>query len=281
MQRTIQYIKSELTGLYQPNEIESFTRIIVESICGLNFTQQLLKKNDKIAEPDFEKIEAIVARLKQFEPVQYILGETVFSSLLLYVNSSVLIPRFETEELVQWILQSQLPKNCSILDIGTGSGCIALALKNNLKEAQVFAVDISAGAIETAKRNANTNKLNITFFEADILQWEKFVWGKYDIIVSNPPYIRESEKREMLQNVLEYEPDSALFVPDADPLVFYSAIAAFAKSNLAKKGRLFFEINENLGSQTVDMLANAGFSKIELRKDINGKNRMIGCSFHK
>lgn len=282
MKATIQFINSELHGLYPVSEIEGFTRIIFESVCGWSFTRQLVKKHEKIQEPDFLKIQEIITRLKTFEPIQYILGETEFFGLRLIVNPSVLIPRPETEELVDWIVRSDLPPDSRILDIGTGSGCIALALKSVLKNAAVSGIDISEKALETAHENAAKNKLDVRFNQSDILKNDNSNNEVYDVIVSNPPYIRESEKLLMLPNVLEYEPGNALFVPDSDPLVFYRSIAAFAIKNLAENGKLFLEINENLGHEMKNMLVDFGFCNIEIRKDINEKNRMICCtkSFH-
>lgn len=275
MKATIQYIEKELAGLYPNSEIEGFTRIILEAVCEWSFTEQVLNKQEKIRNADFEKIRGIVFRLKNFEPIQYILGETEFYGLKLKVNPSVLIPRPETEELVEWIVKSNLPENITVLDIGTGSGCIALALKSQMENATVFGVDISEKALEVAKQNALKNQLDVDFFQVDILKWEYISWEKFDLIVSNPPYIREIEKTEMHSNVLVHEPENALFVPDNDPLLFYRSIAAFAKVNLKKEGLLFFEINEKLGGEMISLLNEYGFYEIEIRKDINGKNRMI------
>ncbi len=277
MKTTIQYIGKELTGFYPNTEIEGFTRIIFEAVCGWGFTDQVVKKNEKIAPADFRKIEAIVFRLKNFEPIQYILGETEFFGLKLNVNPSVLIPRPETEELAQWIAQSNLPENSRILDIGTGSGCIAIALKSQLKNAEIFGVDISEKALEVARQNALKNNLSVVFFQADILKWERFPWKTFDVLVSNPPYIRESEKMQMHPNVLGHEPEIALFVADNDPLVFYRSVSAFAKKYLADSGMLFFEINENLGAKMIELLTGFGFQDIEIRKDMNCKNRMVYC----
>jgi release factor glutamine methyltransferase len=277
MKATIQYIERELAGLYPTTEVEGLTRIIFEAVCGWGFTEQVVKKHENISATDLGKIEAIVVRLKQFEPIQYILGETEFYGLRLKVNPSVLIPRPETEELVQWIIQYNLPENSRILDIGTGSGCIALALKNHVKNIQVSGMDISEKALEVARQNALKNRLEVDFFKADVLRWEDFKWDFYDVIVSNPPYIREIEKLQMHANVLEYEPENALFVSDGDPLLYYRSIAAFAKKHLAEKGLLFFEINENLGAEINELLLEYGFRDIEIRKDINGKNRMVCC----
>ena len=277
MNATIQYINSELGDLYPVSEIEGFTRIIFETVCGWSFTDQVVKKHVKIQETDFSRIQKIVFRLKKFEPVQYILGETEFYGLKLTVNPSVLIPRPETEELVHWIVKSNIPENSKVLDVGTGSGCIALALKRQLKNTEITGIDISENALEVARLNALKNNLDVNFFKADILNWEVTKWDEFTVIVSNPPYIRENEKTQMLPNVLNYEPQNALFVSDGDPLVFYRSIAAFAKKYLVGKGMLFFEINENLGSEMIHLLKEFGFSDFEIRKDINGKNRIICC----
>lgn len=278
MQAVIQYIEKELQGLYQETEIKGFIRLIVEHVYGFNYTQMLLHCHARSADNETAAVKSIVERLKTFEPLQYILGETEFYGLKLKVNPSVLIPRPETEELVHWILNSRPENTFRIMDIGTGSGCIAIALKNKMPDTRVTAIDISAEALKTAKRNAADNNLDVDFIEADIFRMEKLQWAKFDVIVSNPPYVREAEKAGMAPNVLNYEPASALFVPDANPLVFYQAIASFAKKHLTPDGSLFFEINEGLAQETVSMLAKTDFRNIETRSDINGKPRMIRCT---
>lgn len=277
MQAVIQYIEKELESLYPKTEIEGFTRICIEHVFGYNFTQFILHKNEKIGRIQKVKIEAIIQRLKKYEPIQYILGETEFYGLKLKVNPAVLIPRPETEELVQWILQSELKIDSQIIDIGTGSGCIALALKKEISEAKVTAVDFSREALETASENASDNNLNVVFVEADILKWEQQNWEMFDVIISNPPYIRELEKEKMLPNVLKYEPNSALFVPDSDSLIFYRRIAEFALKQLKSNGFLFFEINENLGLEMKELLEKKGFKNITIKKDLHGKDRMLRC----
>ncbi len=277
MKSTIQYIEKELAGLYSITEVEGFKRIIFEAVCGWDFTEQVLKKQEILSPTVLEKIKSIVLRLKNNEPIQYILGETEFYGVKFKVNTSVLIPRPETEELVQWVVQSKLPANCNILDIGTGSGCIAIAIKSRLKNAKVSGIDISDKALEIARQNAVENGLEVNFYLADILNCSNLNREKYDAIISNPPYIREREKEQMHGNVLNYEPKIALFVPNSDPLKFYRAIAVFAKNNLHEKGMLFFEINENLGDEMVELFTKHGFYHVEVRKDINGKNRMVRC----
>lgn len=277
MQATIQHINSELGALYPKTEIQGFVRIIFGAVLNFSYTDIVLQKNEVLEVADVEKIKRIVERLKTFEPIQYILGETEFYDLKLKVNRATLIPRPETEELVHWITKTPLQTGAKILDIGTGSGCIPLALKYTLPHLRISAVDISKGALKIAKENADTNHLEVHFFQVDILNWQKYSWGKYDVIVSNPPYVRECEKAQMDNNVLEYEPENALFVDDNNPLVFYKTIAEFAKGQLLENGYLFFEINENLGNEMIALVKGLGFREIELRKDLNNKNRMLKC----
>lgn len=277
MQATIQYIKKELAELYPESEIISFTRLLLESVYGWDYTTQILNKNEIVGESEFREIENVVSRLKQFEPIQYILGETEFMDLKLKVNRSVLIPRPETEELVNWIIETNSLDSPRILDIGTGSGCIPLALKSIIKNAKISTVDISEKALEVAKQNAVKNNLDVHFFETDILNWENLNWDLFDVIVSNPPYVREIEKQKMHMNVLKYEPENALFVSNENPLIFYERIAEFAHKYLVKNGKLFFEINEYLSDEMYNLLEHNGFEDIKLRKDINGKMRMILC----
>ncbi len=277
MQAVIQYIEKELQGLFPKTEIQGFVRIIAEHVCGINYTQFVLRKNEKIPDSERKEIESIVQRLKSFEPLQYILGETEFYGLKLNVNPSVLIPRPETEELVQWILSYEKNKTPKIIDIGTGSGCIALALKSEIPDSQVFAVDVSEKALETAAENAAKYQLKVEFIHADILHWRSGIWEKYEVIVSNPPYVRELEKARMHSNVLEFEPASALFVSDSDPLIFYREIAKFALQNLKTGGSLYFEINEYLGAEMTGLLSDLGFRNIQIKIDLQGKNRMLRC----
>ena len=277
MRATIQYIKKELAGIYPETEIEGFIRLLFEWAFGWDYSAQILNRNRKIETANFDKIKASVARLKQFEPIQYIFGETIFFDLQLKVNPAVLIPRPETEELVNWILETISGKAAHILDIGTGSGCISLALKKNLPGSRVSAIDISDEALKTAKSNALLNNLDVRFWQADILKWREYNWPEFDVIVSNPPYVRQLEKKQMQPNVLKYEPEIALFVSNNNPLIFYSEIAAFAKDHLTKNGKLFFEINEFLGNDLKNLLTNFGFTNILMKHDINGKARMVFC----
>lgn len=263
-----------LSDLYDKNEIENFFYLILNHLKGLSRVNLALNPDLEFSEEEFKKIEFYLNELKNHKPIQYLLGITEFFGLSFTVNPNVLIPRPETEELVEWILtENKGEKDIKILDIGTGSGAIAISLAKNLK-AEVFAFDISEKALQTAQKNADQNQTFVHFIEFDILNdsWEG---EKFDIIVSNPPYVRELEKAEMKPNVLENEPHLALFVSDKDPLVFYKKIADFAKDHLSENGQLFFEINQYLGNKTVEMLKEKGFKNIVLKKDIYGNDRMV------
>ncbi|MCD6355333.1 MAG: peptide chain release factor N(5)-glutamine methyltransferase [Prolixibacteraceae bacterium] len=275
MQATIQFIEKELHNYYPATERHGFTRLILEKVCGWSFTDQIIQQKSKLTATQVIRIEQIVSRLKKYEPIQYIFGEMEFFDLKLKVNPSVLVPRPETEELVLWVLETVSKADQKILDIGTGSGCIALALKSKLPAADVSGVDISAEALKTAQGNAVSNKLKINFSQADILHWNEREWPVFGVIVSNPPYVMEKEKEQMQENVLCYEPGTALFVPDIDPLLFYRSIAGFAREYLSDNGWLFFEINEEQGSEMVRLLTGFGFKNIEIKKDLNGKERML------
>lgn len=270
-----------LQGIQDEQEIESFFFILTEYLHNLKRVDVALNPNFKLSDAEVEKWNIILADLQQEKPIQYITGEAWFYGLRLEVNENTLIPRPETEELVEWIIESQKSKvqsqKCEILDIGTGTGCIPISLKTNLPQANVSAIDVSEKALEVAKRNAVLNKVDISFIQADILEVEDLN-QHFDIIVSNPPYVRNLEKQEIKKNVLDYEPHLALFVEDTDALLFYRKIAQLALKNLSPNGLLFFEINQYLGKETVELLDNLGFKNIELKKDIYGNDRMIKCS---
>lgn len=269
------YIHLQLKDYFTKGEIRVFTQLILEKICGSsNLKRDNCKFND-LSESEKQKIDSIVKRLIKHEPIQYILGETVFYGLTFKVNGSVLIPRPETEELVEWILQEEKEKNLSILDVGTGSGCIAVTLAKKMEFAKVDAWDISEEALQTANKNAKLNNVSVSYFNRDILNESLTINKKYDIIVSNPPYIIEEEKKIMARNVLDFEPHKALFVDDSNPLLFYEHIAALAKRTLNKGGRLYFEINQEKGEEIVQMLSRRGFEEVELKKDISNNDRMI------
>jgi len=275
MQAAIIHIRSELQGLYPDTEIKSFSNLIIEKVSGFSRTEIIVNKNTLFSVEQRHVIENFIEKLKEYVPIQYILGETEFFGLPFHVNESVLIPRPETEELVDWIRnENDRNANPGILDIGTGSGCIAISLKHEFINATVDAFDISEKALETAQSNATLNKLEVTFSKVDILNTPELE-QKWDIIVSNPPYVTELEKSEISPNVLDYEPHLALFVPDNDPLLFYRCIAIFAQQHLKPRGKLYFEINRQFGKATVDLLTAMGFGNVELRKDISGNDRMV------
>ena len=277
MLKTYNYILKELSGFYPESEIKSFASIIFLNLCGLKIVDIFSNPELFIDQKNQKKIFSIIDRLKKYEPIQYIFVETDFFGLSFLVNKDVLIPRPETEELVERILSTSSPTlSYRILDIGTGSGCIAVSLAKNLPNATVFAFDISEKALITAKENAKRNYVTIHFGQVDILKTgSNNLFGNFDIIVSNPPYVTESEKRNMEKNVLEYEPESALFVPDNNPLLFYQKIAEFGKMRLNKNGSVYFEINALFGKETVNLLKKTGYNDVALKKDISGKDRMI------
>ena len=278
MKAGIAFVRKELAGIYSKGEIESFIFLIFEKLRGYSRTNFLLAKDDVLLPEELIEIGGIVARLKNHEPIQYILGMTEFYGLPSYTVSEVLIPRPETEELVQWIIQENKLARPTILDIGTGTGCIPISLRKNMADSIVLACDISHACIETACRNAELNNCEISVFKYDILiQTPEVDFPVLDILVSNPPYVRESEKQQMEKNVLDFEPGLALFVPDSDPLLFYKSIAEFARIKLKDGGKLYFEINEAFGIECSEMLQQKGYSGVTIRKDIHGKDRFIAA----
>ncbi|GAB3725506.1 peptide chain release factor N(5)-glutamine methyltransferase [Flavobacterium koreense] len=270
----------ELSPLYDEKEIESFFYIVLESFHNKKRIDLALNPEMEMDTVQLLRWESVLSDLKKEKPIQYILGETEFYGLPFLVNENTLIPRPETEELVEWILQSakyeEQSTKLNVLDIGTGSGCIAISLAKNLPNAQVAAIDVSEKALATAHKNAEINKVEVNFILKNILETESLD-EKYDIIVSNPPYVRNLEKQEIKPNVLEYEPHLALFVEDNDALLFYRKIAELAKKNLSENGKLYFEINQYLGKETVELLEEMGFKNIVLKNDIYGNDRMISC----
>ena len=274
MQNPKKYIQGELENLYSEGEINSLTRLILEKGVGIPFADILACKFNNLSDAQVLQIVEIVGKLKNFTPIQYILGETEFFGLTFHVNDSVLIPRPETEELVQWILETIKNEKIRILDIGTGSGCIAISLAKNLPFAEVHAWDISEEALEIARKNSEINGVTVSFSQKDILQLQN-VDEVFDIIVSNPPYVTESEKNDMEENVLNFEPHVALFVPDDNSLIFYEKISDLALTNLNKGGKLFFEMNREKGVGIELLLQEKGFINIERKMDISGNERMI------
>lgn len=275
IQSTINYIKKELESIYSSREGESIAYILLEEVLNYSRTQIQLHKNEPIQYEQFTQIKKYIADLKMNKPIQYVLGEADFYEMKFKVNQHTLIPRSETEELVHSIIQENKEMNLDVLDIGTGSGCIPICLAKHLSKANVHSVDISPEAIKIATENAKLNEVQVTFEERDILNWEAFEWKQLDIIVSNPPYVTIAEREKMEKNVLNFEPHTALFVSDHDPLIFYQRIAELAQEHLKKGGKLYFEINESLGKEMTELLEQKGFCNIQLRKDINGKDRMM------
>jgi release factor glutamine methyltransferase len=272
-----QFIK-ELSPFYDAYEAESFFYLILEDKHQLRQIDLALNHELNFSESDFVVWNSLLSQLKKEVPIQYLLGKTSFYGLYFEVNENVLIPRPETEELVEWIINensiTDKTKKLRILDIGTGSGCIAISLAKNLPNAEVFGIDVSKKAIETAKRNAINNNVDVTFVFLDILETDVLTCN-FDIIVSNPPYVRNLEKEEIKKNVLDYEPHLALFVDDNDALIFYRKIAVLAKNSLLENGQLFFEINQYLGKEMTDLLETMDFKNIELKKDIYDNDRMM------
>lgn len=278
-----------LSAVYDIKEIDSLCMIALAGIAGLSSARIKAFPELMITTEQANELSKILIRLKTGEPLQYILGHSEFYGLPFKVNPSVLIPRPETEELVDWIISTvgrkqladdSLQQPCRILDIGTGSGCIAISLKKNLTGADVSAIDISPQALQTAQENAGLNNVDIAFIQADILNLKSEIEiPKFEIIVSNPPYVTPEDKKQMHTNVTDFEPHTALFVTEDDPFIFYKAIADFAATHLEKGGLLFFEINESYGKQLVELLIDKQFKNIELRKDMNKRDRMIKANW--
>ncbi|MEO6523206.1 MAG: peptide chain release factor N(5)-glutamine methyltransferase [Mucilaginibacter sp.] len=270
-----------LKSIYDKPEINAIKYLTISEVLMLSKAQLRAYASNELTKAQSQKLAKIIKALQTGKPIQYILGETEFYGLPFKVTPSVLIPRPETEELVEWIISiaKQRHELETILDIGTGSGCIPITLKTYLPSAKVSAIDISARALTVAKQNAQLNDVEVNFIKVDILKQSGMVIRNthYSIIVSNPPYITDSEKSQMHTNVLSYEPHLALFVTDHNPLIFYNAIANFALQNLKENGLLFFEINENLGKETVKLLQDKGFKNIQLRQDMRGTDRMVAA----
>ncbi|HHU56890.1 MAG TPA: peptide chain release factor N(5)-glutamine methyltransferase [Bacteroidales bacterium] len=268
------YIRERLTPVVGEQEVQQFVRLIFEHLRGYSWTELLLKGEEPLQPEECAFVEEVVARLQRHEPLQYVLGSTEFLGLQLDVGPGVLIPRPETEELVQWILEEQDERRLRLLEVGTGSGCIPIALKHAMPRWEVVAWDVSEIAIEQARGNARKNNVEVTFQMQDVLtyQAEKARW---EVVVSNPPYVTHKEAALMAANVLQYEPHLALFVADHDPLLFYRCIAQVALQELVPGGRLYFEINEAYGAETTALLTSMGFVDVSLRKDLSGRDRML------
>jgi release factor glutamine methyltransferase len=275
----IQSIRTE----YEEREAANIAHMVVEHITGLNRLDRIVHKERALSEEQQQQLRQAITALLQHQPIQYILGNAWFYGMELQVNENVLIPRPETEELVEWIItdvRESHQTEVRLLDIGTGSGCIPLALKKELPSATVWAVDVSPGALEVARKNAGQQKLSVQFVQMDVLN-EQAVQSLpvFNIIVSNPPYIKQSESAVMQERVLAFEPSLALFVPDEDPLRFYRHITLLAKTKLLTGGTLYFEINEALGQEVVALLEQEGFHHVILKQDLFGKDRMVKATW--
>ena len=263
---------SELSSIYEMDELNSIFNLLSEDYLKIPRSKILLADEIDLNESNQTLFLSALERLKTHMPIQYVLGKTTFMNLEFKVNSSVLIPRPETEELVRLMLKEDLDGK-EVLDIGTGSGCIAISLTKNLHNAKVSALDISKDALEVALENAELNNVNIEFIHADIFEYQSD--KKYDVIVSNPPYVLESEKMLMKQNVLNYEPEIALFVDDINALKYYESVIKFSLNNLNPQGQIFFETNENYKDELNKLAQNYEYNIIEFKLDINDKNRFL------
>lgn len=271
--RIAKHIKENLGSYYPAGEVAAFTRVIATEILGIPQMTFFLKENVELTHEQEATLEDAIKRLQKYEPIQYIQGYSDFGGLRFKVTPATLIPRPETSELVEWVA-SEATGNERILDIGTGSGCIAVSLANKMPQSEVTAWDISNEALAVATENSRSNGTEVLFEQVDILS-NRPEEKQFDIIVSNPPYIKENEKSAMHSNVLDWEPHTALFVPDSDPLLFYRTIAKKGLTLLKPGGTLYFEINRAHGAETADMLADYGYNNIELRKDFADNDRMI------
>ena len=278
MQTTIQKIKEVLSPLYSTGEIKNIIRIIFENIKNYSQVDIIMNQDEILSQFIKDKVDMILKRLVNHEPIQYIFNEAYFQGLTLKVTPDTLIPRPETEELIDIIVKENNQSDLHVLDIGTGSGAIAIALAKSLKFPIVDAIDISQKAIDIAQENAKAHKVKINFFIRDILSAEIPTNSVYDIIVSNPPYITVREKDSMEPNVLDYEPHTALFVPDNDPLMFYRAITHYAIYALNPGGRIYFEINSLYGKETAKLLSDNNFIDVDIIKDMYGLDRFVSAA---
>lgn len=274
MNKIVAYIRSRLQPYYTAEEVSALSRIVCCDLLGQAPTDYYLGKDIALSSKKEQELEDILQRLSRFEPLQYIEGRTLFLGRELWVAPGVLIPRPETEELVELMLK-EIPADARILDVGTGSGCIAISLAKELPDALVTAWDVSPEALSVARVNARKLQANVRFVECDVLACQVDKAGLYDVIVSNPPYVTEAEKADMEPNVLQWEPSLALFVPDDDPLRFYRRIAVLGRDMLADGGRLYFEINRAYGREMVEMLRTMGYVRVRVKKDLSQNDRFV------
>ena len=275
LKEAIEQLRSGLAGVAEPQEVQAMIRIICEDIFNYDQVDVALRQESEL--PDFaqERVTEIIARLRRHEPLQYIVGSARFHGHRFKVTPAVLIPRPETEQLIDMIIDENSASDLRVLDMGTGSGCIAISLARALRFAQVDALDVSRDALAVARENAAALKVKVRFFESDMLSPQPP--AHYDIIVSNPPYVCWSERESMERNVLDYEPGQALFVPDNDPLLFYKAIAAYATASLERGGRLYLEINQRFGNEIKRLLEDHGFDEVRIIEDSYGKTRFAAA----
>ena len=282
IQQAYQQLLLQLYELYDNREAANIADMVIEHVTGQRKIERIMYKDLPVHEQQQNMLSGLSGELLQHKPVQYVLHEAWFCGLKFYVDEHVLIPRPETEELVKWVEEECKIQNSKfkILDIGTGSGCIPISLKKQLPAAEIMGIDVSAGALNVAFKNAQLLNLKVDFKQVDFLnENERDVLELYNIIVSNPPYIKANEEAAMHANVLAFEPHVALFVPDNNALVFYEAIALFGKKHLTPGGKIFLEINEALGKQVVELFTNTGYKNVTLKKDMQGKDRMVRCEF--
>jgi release factor glutamine methyltransferase len=287
-----QYLKEQLKEIYEQQESANIASLVIEHITSFSKTERISKKQEQLSEAQSNQLQKYLQRLKSGEPIQYIINKAWFYGMELYVDKNVLIPRPETEELVQWIIndikasgkdvfvrkpmEADETTQLKILDVGTGSGCIALALKRTMAKAEVWGCDVSEEALNVARRNGSTLDIRVDFQGLNFLdEAQQKLLPTVDIIVSNPPYVPLKDKEEMHANVVDHEPHLALFVSNNDPLIFYKALAEFGKKRLYKTGSIYMEIHESLGKDVADLFSEKGYSSVELKNDMQGKNRMV------
>ncbi|GEO08621.1 peptide chain release factor N(5)-glutamine methyltransferase [Segetibacter aerophilus] len=279
IQLAYQQLLTQLYEVYETREAANIADMVIEHVTGQRKIDRILYKDIPVSQDQQVQIEKITSELLQDRPIQYVLGEAWFMEMRLRVNENVLIPRPETEELVEWILtdiKKTGNKEISLFDIGTGSGCIPIAVRKKIPEVAVSAIDVSGDALQVAILNSIEQKVLVDFLHLDFLNEEEWnQLGKYNIIVSNPPYVKQSEQNSMRNNVLKFEPTIALFVPNEDALLFYKAIVKFAKAHLKTEGSVYVEINEALGKDVVNLFKGSGFTEVILKKDMQGKDRMV------
>ncbi|HZH86568.1 MAG TPA: peptide chain release factor N(5)-glutamine methyltransferase [Brumimicrobium sp.] len=269
----------ELNDSFSTREKKQIAKMFLMHYLSYDGTELLLNKDNKVSDELVERLNHAISEINKGRPVQYVLGSTHFYGLDLNTDRRALIPRPETEELVDWIIDLWKGRSPKILDVGTGSGCIALAIKANMSKSHVFGIDVIQNALDLAIENAKRLSLDVTFEFANAMNLHAYSRYKWDVIVSNPPYIPIDEKSEMKDHVVDFEPGTALFVPNENPLLFYKAIALYAKDHLVPKGSLFFEVHENLSKDIKRILNNSGFTKVEIKKDLQDKDRMIHAQF--